>query len=66
MVITKKASKTQKFFFSQILFFGIAFAFLLFDLNSRSIISSHVVTESSIILAKYFRFSQLHASGFRI
>ena len=31
-----------------------------------SIISSHVFTELSIILAKYSPFSQLHVSGFQI
>ena len=36
---------------------------------ASSIISSHVITESSIILAKYLpfsQFSQLHVAGFQI
>ena len=31
-----------------------------------SIISSHVTTESSIILATYLPFTQVHAAGFQI
>ena len=34
--------------------------------TSESIISAHVITESSLILAKYFPFSQLHVAGFQI
>ena len=30
------------------------------------IISSHVITESSLILAKYLPFSQVHVVGFQI
>ena len=31
-----------------------------------SVISSHAITESSIILAKYLPFLQLHVAGFQI
>ena len=36
-----------------------------FDSASVSITSSHIITESSIILAKYFPFSQSHVAGFQ-
>ena len=38
-------------------FLGIVFA--------SSILSLHVITGSSIILAKYMPFSQLHVAGFQ-
>ena len=43
----------------------LVFVFSLFDLASASIISSHIITESSIILVKYSPFSQLHAARFQ-
>ena len=52
--------------FCSLKFFGIVFAFSLFDLALASIISSHVITESSVILAKYFSFLQLHEEGIQI
>ena len=42
-------------------FVGIVFISSLYD----SIISSHVISESSIIPAKYFTFLQIHALGFQ-
>ena len=36
------------------------------QLSSASITSSHVIFESSITLAKYLPFSQLHVAGFRM
>ena len=64
MVINKKASKIYKFFVSQIVFFSIKFCVTIFV--SSSIISSHVIVESSIMLAKYFPFLQLHVAWFQI
>ena len=43
-------------------FVGIAFVSLSYD----SIISSHIIAELSIILAKYLPFLQLHVEGFQI
>ena len=63
MVINKKAEKYRNFVFKGYLFFiKICFCFLVYD----SIISSHVIVELSIILAKYFAFSQLHVEGFKV
>ena len=50
--------KYRKFVFYKLYF---VFDSSLFD----SIISSNVITESSIILAKYFPFSQLQVAGFQ-
>ena len=69
MVISKNASKIKKFCVLKVAFFSLKFvssndlaaASSLYD----SIISSHVIAESSIILAKYFSFSQLHVAGFQ-
>ena len=36
------------------------FVFFIYD----SIISSHIIAESSVVLAKYFPFSQLHVAEF--
>ena len=41
---------------------GTIFVFLLYD----SVISSHVITESSIIFAKYLPLSQLHEERFQM
>ena len=62
MVINKNVSKIKKIFVSHLVslkFIGKVFV-------SASIISSHVITESSIILAKYLPFLQLHVLGFLI
>ena len=64
MVINKKASKTQKRFVLQTTFFSLKFNATVFA--SSSIISSRIITESSIILAKYFPFLKLHVIGFQI
>ena len=48
MVINKKASKILKFVFCKLYFLLLEFV------SSMPINSSHVVIESSIILAKYF------------
>ena len=61
MVINKKASKIKNFF--EILFVGTVFVEMLLV---TYIISSHVITESSLALAKYLPFLQLHLSGLQI
>ena len=45
-------------------FFSLKFVVNVFI--SSSIISLHVITESSITLVKYLPFSQLHVAGFQI
>ena len=71
MVINKKASKIQKFvemFFVGIGFFWKSFCRITFFgmVFVTYIISSHVITESSIILARYLSFSQAHVAGFQM
>ena len=68
MVINKKAGNISKFCFTSyfFLFKFVETVSLLFDLASMSIISSHIMTELSIILAKYFQFLQLHIAGYQI
>ena len=61
MVIYKNASKIQKFCILQVAFFSLKFVSLSYD----SVISSHVIIESSIILTKYFPFSRLHEEEFK-
>ena len=61
MVINKKASKIKNVF--EILFVGTVFVEMLLV---AYIISSHVITESSLALAKYLPFLQLHLSGLQI
>ena len=39
---------------------------LLFNLTSASIMSSHIITELAVILAKYFPFSKLDVEEFQI
>ena len=65
MAINKKASKIQEFFVLQIAFFSLKFVETIF-VSSSSIISSNIITESSIIIAKYLPFSQLHVAGFEV
>ena len=61
MVFNKKVSVISKLFCDT----GALFLFKNFWNNFVfSIISSHVITELSIILAKYLPFSQLHIAGF--
>ena len=70
MVINKKASKTYNFFVLQVIIFSLKFVgTVLFEVLFAetvfvtSIISSHVTTESSVLLAKYLQFLQLHEEG---
>ena len=67
MVVNKKVSKIKKFFVLQFTFFSLKFVGTVFVgiVFVSSIIPSHVITESSIKLAKYFPFSQLHVAGFQ-
>ena len=51
----------------KVAFFSLKFIQTVFVSSSYdSIISSHAIAESSIILAKYFSFLQLHVAGFQI
>ena len=52
-----------KFCVLQVAFFSLKFLGTVFV---SPIISSQVIAESSIILANYFPFSQLHVAGFQI
>ena len=61
MVINQKVSTKQQLF--DVIIVRIVFAETVFV---GSIISSHVMTELSIILAKYLLFLQLHVAGFQI
>ena len=72
MVMNKKASKIQTFFLLQIIFSLLRFVGKLFAktvfviiLFAVSLISSHVITEPSLMLFTYITFSQLHAAGFQ-
>ena len=47
-------------------FFSLQFVSSFYDLSSALIISSHIITESSIKLAKHLPFSQPHVAGFQI
>ena len=60
MVIDKKVSEKIENFVLQVIFLGIVFV------SSASMILSHMITESCILLAKYFPFSQLHVPGFQV
>ena len=70
MISNKKASKIKKFLFCRLIlslkFVGTVSVSSPYDLASASIISSHIIPELSIILAKHLPFSQLHVAGFQI
>ena len=59
----KKANKVQKSFVLQIAFVSLKFGGTALV---SSMMSSHIITESLIIRAKYLPFSQLHVAGFKI
>ena len=61
MVTNEMASKIYKFF--ELLFVGTFFAKILIVV---SIISSHVITESLVILPIYLLFSQVRVEEFQI
>ena len=65
MVINIKASQIQKFCVLQVALFSLKFVGMV-SFSSASIISSRVIIESSMVLAKYLPFSQLHVAGFQI
>ena len=56
MVINKNASKIYKFCVLQVAFLSFKFVGTV-----HSIISSHIIAESIIILVKYFPFSEQHS-----
>ena len=73
MVINEKVSKIYKFSilqvtFSLLKFAGIVLVVIVFigTVFGTSIISSHVIMESPIILSKYLLYSQVHVLGFQI
>ena len=55
-----------KLYFFPLMFVVIAFVSSLFYLTSTSVTSSYVISESSIKLAKYLPFPQMHVEGFQI
>ena len=63
MVINNKASKIYKLVVLQVVFSSLKFFEIAFVV---SMISSSLINESSIILAKYLPFSQLHVARFQI
>ena len=54
----KMQAKYRKFVFYRLLVKFVSFPY-------DTIISSHIIAELSIILAKYFPFLQLHVAGFQ-
>ena len=66
IVIIKNASKIQTFCILQVVFFSLKFVGIVFvSLLHDSVISSHLIAESSIIVAKYFPFLQLDVVVFQ-
>ena len=56
----------QTFCVPEITLFSLKFVEIVFIFSSYDFItSSHVIIESSIILAKYFQFSQSNVVGFQ-
>ena len=66
MVIKEKMSKIQRLFVLQVASFSLEFfgTFFVGTIFIISITSSNVITESSVMLAKYLLFLQLHIAGF--
>ena len=65
MVINEELSKIQKLCVLQVIFFSLkVFGIVFISSSYDSITSSHVITVT-IILAKYFPFSQIHVLGFQ-
>ena len=66
MVIKEKMSKIQRLFVLQVASFSLEFfgTFFVGTIFIISITSSNVITESSVRLAKYLLFLQLHIAGF--
>ena len=60
MLIKKRQVQSRIFFF-----FSLTFVVTVF-VSTVSIIYSNIITESSIILAKYLPFSQLHVARFQM
>ena len=56
--------KYKKICVLQVVSFSLKYVWVVFV--CASIISSHLITESSIIVAKYFPISQLHVARFQI
>ena len=60
MLIKKRQVQSRNFFF-----FSLTFVVTVF-VSTVSIIYSNIINESSIILAKYLPFSQLHVARFQM
>ena len=63
MVIDKDVTKILKFCILQVTFFSLKFIRTVFV---SFIISSDVINELSMIIAKHFQFLQLRVAGFQI
>ena len=61
-IVIKKTSEIWKFFVLQVTFFSLKFVGNVFV---SSIISSHIITVSSVVLPKYLLFLQLQVAGFQ-
>ena len=67
IVINKNASRIKSFYILQFAFFSLKFVGIVSVSSFYGFtISSQVIVESTIVLAKYFPFSQLHVAGFQI
>ena len=76
MVINEKMCEIKKFSFLQFTFYSLTFVGtvfvevisveVVFIRTFTSILSSHIITESPIILPKYLPFSQVRVLGFQI
>ena len=64
MIINKRASEIYIFFVLQITFISLKFFPTVFVF--APIISFQVISEFSVVLVKYFSFSELPVAGFKI
>ena len=67
-LIETNASKIYKLSILQVPFLSLKFIAIDFSDSCRtvSMISSHVIIDSSVVLSKYLPFSQIHVLGFQI
>ena len=64
--LIKRLVKNVEELFARMVFVGIVFVSLSENLATAFIISSNVMTDSSIVLAKYFSFLHPHVVAFQI
>ena len=63
----KMQVKYRNFAFDSLLLFSLKFVGIVFISSSyNSITSPQIIVKLSIILAKYFKFSQIHVAGFQV